>query len=382
MEKKGLIIPVLFLFFINFVSAQFYGGFTDFLYNIDPNAMTLGVLFIVLFAILFFSLSRIFKDKYGYPNKTIATIVALALSVLCVYWVNRTGFDIPGLFYSIGISEEILYIIAPLVVLAGLIFIFTRFKTKRFGKTLLILGGLLLVLSFTDLVYEKGFLVIVSIAMIVVGLVLVLRRPRGARGPKPWREPRPRREPKPRREPRPRRPPREREGPIGPVGPRGPTGEAGRSEGRRFGTTPRRPRPEGRRFGTTPREPRPEAGREQRRQEREQRAQYKAQQEEARRQEREQRKLISDQRREQRSGAEREERLLITDQRKEQRSAEREERAQQVETGRQQRKQERQRRERLAFLINDFNKLQRKDPGDPRLRDLVEEIKRLRREKR
>lgn len=248
MEKKSLIIPVLFVFLLNFVSAQFYEGFTDFLYNIDPNAMTLGVLFIVLFAILFFSLSRIFKDKYGYPNKTIATIVALALSVLCVYWVNRTGFDMTGLFYSIGFSEEILYIIAPLIVLVGLIFIFTRFKEKRFGKTLLILGGLLLVLSFTDLIYETEFLTIISIIMVVVGLWLTLRKPRGPRGPRPRRGPKPWRDPKPWREPKPRRGPRGPEGLIGPTGPEGVQGPTGRT-GRRFGVTPRQPKPKGREFG-------------------------------------------------------------------------------------------------------------------------------------
>jgi len=368
MEKKSLIVPVLFVFLLNFVKAQFYDGFTDFLYNIDPNAMTLGVLFIVLFAILFFSLSRIFKDKYGYPNKTIATIVALALSVLCVYWVNRTGFDTTDLFYSIGFSEEILYIIAPLIILAGLIFIFTRFKEKRFGKTLLILGGLLLVLSFTDLIYEKEFLTIISIIMIVVGLWLTLRRPRGSRGPvggtglsgRPGRTGR-----------------RGRSGERGGIGEQGFEGETGEQgatgrAGRKFGTKGKRQKTYGRKYGTTPRRPKPEGGREQRSAEREQRAQYKAQQKEARRQEREPR-------------------LLLTDQRKAQRSAEREQRAQQVETRREERGQERQKREMIRSLRDEsvelqieYNKIEKQNPSDPKLGDIntrlievTHELKRL-----
>jgi len=324
MEKKGLMIPVLFVFLINFVSAQFYGGFTDFLYNIDPNAMTLGVLFIVLFAILFFSLSRIFKDKYGYPNKTIATVVALALSVLCVYWVNRTGFDIAGIFYGIGISKEILYIIAPLVVLAGLIFLFTRFKKKRFGKTLLILGGLLLVLSFTDLVYEKGFLIIVSIIMIIVGLVLTLRRPRGPREER-W--------------PRQRRP---RRGPRGPPGSQGPIGPV-EYIGREFGTTPSepKPKPEGRSFGSSPAEIRKQVKERIKRERR-------AEKEEQKRLAYEQKRAQIEQR--QQKQIEQKGRLQITSN--------------------------------LQSLIETYNEIQRQNPSDPRLIDIAKEVKRLKREKR
>ncbi len=335
MEKKSLIVPVLFVFLLNFVNAQFYGGFTDFLYNIDPNAMTLGVLFIVLFAILFFSLSRIFKDKYGYPNKTIATIVALALSVLCVYWVNRTGFDTTDLFYSIGFSEEILYIIAPLIILAGLIFIFTRFKEKRFGKSLLILGGLLLVLSFTDLIYEKEFLTIISIIMIVVGLWLTLRRARGSRGPRPWRSPKPWRNPKPRRAPRGREGP---QGPMGPTGSQGPTGEAGRTYGRKYGITPREPRPEGRRAGLEKMRQVKERLKEERRAEKEEqkRLAYEKKQVQI---EQGQQKQIAQQ-----------EKLQITSN--------------------------------LQSLIKTYNEIQRQNPSDPRLMDIAKEVKRLKREKR
>lgn len=187
MQKKSLLlILVLGIFLINFVSAQFYGSFsiTDLLYSIDPTVMTLAVLFIIIFAFSFFSLSRIFKSKYGEPNKAMAGVVALALSTLAVYWINRSDLDFESFFYDIGISSEILYIVLPIIILVGIIWLSRKI---RFYNVLLILGALFIVVTFTNLIYEKGAAFVIGVVLIVIGLLLRRwKKGKGGGKSRPW----------------------------------------------------------------------------------------------------------------------------------------------------------------------------------------------------
>lgn len=103
---KKSILFALSIFFIKFVSAQFfrYGYFSieDFFYSIDPTTMTFGVLFVILFALIYFILSRFFTDRYGRPNKAIPAIISAGVSLLTVYWMYYSGFDLEYFLYSIG----------------------------------------------------------------------------------------------------------------------------------------------------------------------------------------------------------------------------------------------------------------------------------------
>ncbi len=230
MQKKMLIILLLGVFLISFVNAQFGGGslssLGDLLNTIPSSTMILGAFFIIFFALIFFALSKVFRDRYGETNKAIASVVSLAASLLMVYGINKMDFDFEGFFFDIGISSDILYIAIPLIILVGLIFLFIKLRSKA----LFILGGLFILLSFTDLIYEKVFLLVIGIILIILGLWLTFRKrgysryessPRLGRGPKPWRDP------KPRREARPRRTRIPKEGPVGPEGPRGAIGPEG-----------------------------------------------------------------------------------------------------------------------------------------------------------
>ena len=176
MQKKRFVILsfILGIMLVSFVSAQYWGGrlsLSDLLYNIDPSNIILGVVFIVVFAILYFSLSRFFKDREGRPNKVIAAVIALSAALLITYGINRTGFNIEGLFYNIGISREALYIILPILVMAGLIYAILK---RRIKELFLIIGGILVVLSF--FVYEKVVTLVVGIILILIGLFVKKKR--------------------------------------------------------------------------------------------------------------------------------------------------------------------------------------------------------------
>jgi len=166
MQKKILVSffsAVLGLFLMNFVSAQYYGSFSlsGILSSIDASTMILGIIFIVIFALLNYSLSRVFRD-----NKAIAGIISLAISLGVIYAVNLTGLDFQGFFYSIGLSEGFLTTITSLILIGGGIYLAFRFG---FATMLIVLGGFFLILSSTDFIYEKGITMVIGLILIGIG---------------------------------------------------------------------------------------------------------------------------------------------------------------------------------------------------------------------
>lgn len=135
----------------------------NFLYAIDPNTMLLGLLFVAFFAVLNFALFRMFK------NKGTAGIIAFCMSLGAVYGINKLNFDISDWVYGFGISENALYTIVPILILAGLIFMIWKLKLSR---TLTLLGALLIIASFTPIIYEKSTVLIVGIILFVPGIIL------------------------------------------------------------------------------------------------------------------------------------------------------------------------------------------------------------------
>ncbi len=119
---------------MGFVSAQYYWGgsdrltLSDLLNMIDAQTMIIVIVFIVSFALLFFSLSKIFKGQ-----KAIAGIVAFALAFLITYSINKMDLDLENLLYDMGLTLEMLHIIFPIFIII-LVLIFVVFVIIRTGK--------------------------------------------------------------------------------------------------------------------------------------------------------------------------------------------------------------------------------------------------------
>jgi hypothetical protein len=202
--KRGLLGFPLLILLTQVISAQFfsgYGGFSlaEFFNRIDPQTIILVLLFLIFFALIFYALSRIFKDPYGQPNKGIAGTIAFCISAIIIYGLYRTGFDIGNIFYDWGFSVGSLYPILSIVflIVAGLLI----WKLKV-GGFLMTFGLFILLLTiFTDIFYEKGLPSIIGIVSFVVGFLLWRWRRRRyvgggiGRGPRPPRERRPHKEP-------------------------------------------------------------------------------------------------------------------------------------------------------------------------------------------
>ena len=168
MKIRLLLSCILALLLINFVSAYYGNTIGDFLDEIGGENLILMVVFIVSFAVLNFALGKFFKNKYGEPNKATSGIVAFALSLLTTYGLYKTGFDLEGIFFDIGISSNFLYTIIPLIITAGIIFLVWKLKKKG----LFVIGiSLIIVGKFTELVYEKGTVVGIGIFILFIALV-------------------------------------------------------------------------------------------------------------------------------------------------------------------------------------------------------------------
>ncbi|HEB47204.1 MAG TPA: hypothetical protein ENI22_01935, partial [Candidatus Pacearchaeota archaeon] len=178
MQKKS-VLPVLGIVLINFVSAQFYSGYnrfsiTGFFSSIDPQDMILMTLFIIIFALVNFSLGKIFRDSYGNPNKPVAGVISLSVAILAVYSLWRTGFNLGGLFYNVGVSEDILFFIILIILIVAAIFI-----ARKIGLAalFLILGLFIILITIsTDLIYEKLTAVSIGFVLFLIGVWLWWRK--------------------------------------------------------------------------------------------------------------------------------------------------------------------------------------------------------------
>lgn len=165
--KKGLILGIFssFLVSIGLASAQGF-SVSEFLSFIDPTLITLAVLFVVIFAVLYFSTSKLFKGQ-----TKIAAVISIALSLLAVYWIN-TAANIGNLFAGFGISNENLYTIGTILFLVLVIFLFIKLKSGVF----LIIGGVFILAGVTDLVYSTDLAIIIGIVLAAIGLISVLKK--------------------------------------------------------------------------------------------------------------------------------------------------------------------------------------------------------------
>ncbi len=164
--KKSVLFVFLFFMAINLASAQ---GLSDILGSIDQSTVMLFAVFIISFALLFFSLNKVFKG-----NSAIAGIISVVLSFLIVYSINQTGFDVSGFFYGIGVPEGLFEVVIPILIIGASVLIIIKLKTN----SLFIFGGVLIVLSI--FAYEKLVLIVVGVILLIVGFALMKKKnPKG-----------------------------------------------------------------------------------------------------------------------------------------------------------------------------------------------------------
>lgn len=131
--------------------------------SLSPNIIIYSLLFVVFFIIIQIALEKSLKDKGS------ASIIALCVSLLSVYGLSKTKFDIEGTFYNIGINESIIYNVLPILIIFGMVYLFWKVKLRWITTVL----GLILIIG-SRLVYEKTIVLIIGIVIFLFGVYLMI----------------------------------------------------------------------------------------------------------------------------------------------------------------------------------------------------------------
>ena len=172
MQKKKLLIG-LGIFLISFVSA--YGYFGGGFFNIDMSIIVLALLFLIFFAFTNFIFKRVFRDRYGEPNRATAGVIAFAVSALIILGINKIISNIMDWIYNIGISNSTLYLILIIfLILIGIVLI-KRIKLCGF---LIVLGAISILSGIGKLVYQVWFVIIFGIIILLLGIWGCMKKPK------------------------------------------------------------------------------------------------------------------------------------------------------------------------------------------------------------
>jgi len=159
--KKSL-IPIILTFALGFASALSFGDILD---KIDSSLIMLSAIFVIAFLIFRFSLSKIFQEQ-----KNTATIVSAVLAFLIIFGINKLEWNIQNFFFDLGISEDALFTIIPLILIGGIIILFVKLPKKKKKYLFYILGGFLIAVGL--LIFEQAAeILVMGIVLIVFGLI-------------------------------------------------------------------------------------------------------------------------------------------------------------------------------------------------------------------
>ncbi len=166
---RGGILTLFLISLMNLVSAQFYGGYGRFSFrnlvdSLDPQMVIFFVAFIVFFTLL----HTVIFSKFFKGNTLPSVIVSGVLSFAFSYGIYRLDFfDIDSFLFSIGVSSDVFWPV--LVIILTLLIILMLKKFKAWAP--IMLGLLLIGLSATDLIYEKGLAAGIGFALLLIGII-------------------------------------------------------------------------------------------------------------------------------------------------------------------------------------------------------------------
>ena len=150
------------------------------LYSVDASTMILGLLFVIFYVLINFSLSKVFKKE-----KASSTIISLCVALLAIYGINTLNWDLSVITFNLGISDALIYGIVPWIIL-GLAVLSSFAKDPTTGKRrfrlyrlLMVLGAFCILLSF--FAFQTTVMIIIGLVLIVLGFLLWIRiRNKGA----------------------------------------------------------------------------------------------------------------------------------------------------------------------------------------------------------
>jgi len=119
---------------MEFVSAyNGYGRFSldEFLYRINPETVVFSILFIILFAFIYYALSKVFRSRRPYEKSNVAipAIISLATSALIIYGIYLS--DLRYILSDIAYYSYILDYLIPILIIIFVIYLIWLFESRR-----------------------------------------------------------------------------------------------------------------------------------------------------------------------------------------------------------------------------------------------------------
>jgi len=151
MKKRNLIIASFFCMIAlsSFVSAYSYSSqfsIQGFLDSLDPETVYLVGIFLVLFVVSNFALSRLFRD-----NRMAAAVAAFAVSFVATYGIYLSGIDFGSMIENLGITQGMINTIIIIAIIG--VFLYMGFRFHSWGVACFLLGVIFVLVAF--FVYNK-----------------------------------------------------------------------------------------------------------------------------------------------------------------------------------------------------------------------------------
>ncbi len=166
--ERGFVFLPLMIILTSFVSAALsINDLSDFA-GVDTETLVLTAVFLIVFTLIYLPLNKVLGSRYK-QSKAAAFLISICSAFLIIYYgIYQSNINVENfLIGDIGVSEGLLWILVPIILIAGLIFL--MFKLKK--KLLLLLGLFFILLSLTNLVFQKTFFRWLGIGLIAIWVV-------------------------------------------------------------------------------------------------------------------------------------------------------------------------------------------------------------------
>ena len=141
--------------------------------SINPQDVFLSVALIVSFFVFNLAFSSFFNKE----SKGISWIPALALSIGTTYGLWRSNFNINVLTSNTGISPNLLFIIAGVLIIGVLFYFLKKAKLRKKGNVFsFIIGLVLLFFALTGRIYQRESGILIGIILLIIGIHPLLKK--------------------------------------------------------------------------------------------------------------------------------------------------------------------------------------------------------------
>ena len=169
--KKELVLILPFIFSIAFASAQGFGnfGFINLFSSFNVSMYLTALLFATIFAVIYFILG---KTPLG-DNTAVRWIIALCAASFSIWGIISSGFSFENFLFRYGISGDILPTVLWMAAAIIALILIAKVGFRNFLAIIFGLGGAVLIaLSIFGALHEQGAGLVIGIILLLIGFAI------------------------------------------------------------------------------------------------------------------------------------------------------------------------------------------------------------------